>query len=457
MSATSIDATDATTALPNEGVGSKQSNLRYAWFVAGMLSLAYLLSLVDRYILGVTLEAVKADLHLNDTQLGILQGPSFVFLYVAASIPLGWLVDITNRRIIIAAGLTIWSIATAACGFADTYAHILTARLTVGLGEAALLPSAMSLLASYFTRDKLNRAISIYSMGGSFGRATAFIGGGILLAWFTAKGTVLIGGLVFEPWQAVFLTAGLAGLVFTVVFLLTVREPARSGTTAKRVRFVDGWAFFWRHRWAYLSVIMPFTMIAGIGALLASWAMSFYLRAHGIPVAVASTFIGITGLIAGTIGNLAGGWLADFAQARGVKGVQPLVLGILLLVIALFAGPYALATSSTVSLVCYGAAYFAMCIGGPIGHGGVQLPTPERFRGSLASICLVITSALGTALLPLSVGLFTDYIFEDARQLGLAIFTTILLSAIVGLPFAIFGRRKYIELVARNEQAHPPI
>ena len=88
MSATSIDTTDATTALPNEGVGSKQSNHRYAWFVAGMLSLAYLLSLVDRYILGVTLEAVKADLHLNDTQLGILQGPSFVFLYVAASIPL---------------------------------------------------------------------------------------------------------------------------------------------------------------------------------------------------------------------------------------------------------------------------------------------------------------------------------------------------------------------------------
>ena len=428
----------------------------YAWYVAGMLSLAYLLSVLDRYLLSVVLEDVKSSLALTDTQLGILQGPSFVFMFLIASIPFGWLADTRNRKLTIAAGLTVWSLATAGSGMAENFIQLMFARLAIGMGEAALLPSAMSLIAAYFSRDQLGRGIAVYSVGASLGRAAAFAGGGVVFALLSAQhGLSLPGFTRFQPWQGVFLAAGAVGVVFTLLFLLTVREPPRLGSAAQRGSLASGFAHFWAHRWAYLSIFIPFGMTAATVTLMAAWSVSFYVRNHHLDVPTASSLVGFTGLIFGPLGTLLGGWINDLLRARGIRGGEPFALAGILVVAALLTTVFALATSVEIAAGAYALAYVLLCAAGPTGYGGLQLPTPDNKKGVMSSIFLLIYMAVGTATGPLLVGVFADTFFPRPALLGYAIAATLAVLVAFGLPFALLGRPAYRRAVLAQEAARP--
>jgi MFS family permease len=429
-----------------------ESTTNYAWYVAGMLSLAYMLSIMDRYLLGVVLEEVKRSLKLSDTQLGLLQGPSFVVLFLIASIPLGRMADIGNRRLIAAAGLLFWSLCTMACGLANSFYGLLLARLGVGLGEAALLPCAMSLIAAYFARSSLSRGLSIYSMGGSFGRVAAFAGGGTLFAWFAANGGLTVfGSSHFLAWQAVFVVAGMMGIGVALLFLSAVREPPRKARTERRGELRAGFAHFWLHRRAYMAICMPFSMCTATAMLLASWSVSFWVRHHGLGIAAASQLVGAIGLIFGPIGHLSGGWLNDWLRRRGDAGPQPLVLTVLLFAATAFIAIFATANSLYLAIAAYGCAYFALCVAGPTGFGGVQLPTPARMRGFISSLFLLFYTALGTGFGPLLVGLVSDHLFQSETRLGQAMIVSTVCLALIGIPFALLGRRAFAQAVRHNE------
>jgi MFS family permease len=160
----------------------------YAWYVALLLAAAHLISFIDRFLMSLVMEPLKADMSLSDTQLGLLQGTGFVILYTVAAVPLGLLADRLNRRNLIIAGITIWSVATGLCGLASSFGSLFLARLGVGFGEAALVPAAMSLLAAYFPRRQLGRAVSLFTTGASLGKSAALIGGGAVLAALTVSG-----------------------------------------------------------------------------------------------------------------------------------------------------------------------------------------------------------------------------------------------------------------------------
>jgi MFS family permease len=424
----------------------------YAWYVAAMLSLAYLLSIMDRYLLSVVLEEIKGSLSLTDTQLGILQGPSFVVMFLLASVPLGRMADVSNRRLIVVAGLSFWSVSTIACGMTRSFSGLLLARLGVGLGEAALLPCAMSLIAAYFSRDSLSRGVSIYSMGSSFGRVVAFSGGGALFAWFAAHGGIqVLGGEPFRAWQSVFLVAGTGGLVIALVFLVTVREPPRVVRSGQGGELRAGFVHFWQQRWAYLAICIPFSMTTAAAMVLGAWSVSFYVRSHGLSTAAASQLVGLTGLISGPVGHLFGGWLNDLLRKRDDVGPQPRVLAVVLTVATLFVSVFATASSLPVAVLAYGVAYFAVSVAGPTGFSGVQLPTPSSHRGFIASLFLFFYTALGTGLGPLLVGLFGDYLFRSEAKLGSAMIASVALVALVGIPFALLGRRAFARAVRHNE------
>ena len=432
--------------------GPPERTRSYAWYIAGMMGLAYLLSILDRYLLGVVQEDVKRDLALSDTQLGILQGPSFVLLFVLASVPFGRLADTASRVRTIVAGLVIWSLATAACGMADTFVELLLARLTIGLGEAALLPSAMSLITAYFSRDKFHRGVSIFSMGSTFGRVVAFSGGGAALAWYASRGGLQLPGFGhFAPWQATFLGAAVLGILFAVIFVLTIREPPRARTTGAQSSLRAGVEYFWQRRRAYLAIFVPFGMTTAMAALLASWSVSFYMRRHGLTAPVASNLIGLTGLIAGPPGHLLGGWLNDWLRARGIVGVQPWILAALLSFAAIFAAVFALTQSIVLAAGIYGCAYMMLCAAGPTGFGGTQLPTPDRFRGVMASIFLLVYNFLANVLGPLLVGLISDHVFNQPKLLGYSIAVSIGILLAIGLPFALSGRQAFADEVRSNE------
>ena len=156
---------------------------KYAWYVAALLSLVYILAYMDRYILALFIEPVKASLGLSDFQIGLLIGPAFVILFATAGLPIGWLVDRKNRTAILTAGIVAWSVMTAACGLAKTFWSLFLMRVGVGIGETTVTPCAFSLLSDYFPQGTRPRAIALFSIGAPVGAGASYIVGARCLRW----------------------------------------------------------------------------------------------------------------------------------------------------------------------------------------------------------------------------------------------------------------------------------
>ena len=220
----------------------------YAWYVAILLAAAHLVSFVDRFVMSLVMEPLKADLGLSDFQLGLLQGTGFVILYTLVALPLGLMADRVNRRNLIVAGIVLWSLATGLCGLAYSFGSLFLARIGVGFGEAALVPAAMSLLAAYFPRRQLGRAVSLFTTGASLGKSTALIGGGAVLAMLVAAGGLTLPGIGrLVPWQGTFVVMAVPGFLLAAL-LLTLREPPRPAVTTIRPGFATALASVGAHR-----------------------------------------------------------------------------------------------------------------------------------------------------------------------------------------------------------------
>ena len=132
----------------------------YAWYVVGVLTLAYVFSFIDRQILSLMVGPIQNDLGINDKQMGLLIGFSFAVFYTLFGIPLGRLADTRSRRVIISVGIAVWSVMTAGCGLARTFWQLAVMRMGVGVGEASLSPSAYSLISDYFRPERRSTAMT---------------------------------------------------------------------------------------------------------------------------------------------------------------------------------------------------------------------------------------------------------------------------------------------------------
>jgi MFS family permease len=186
----------------------------YAWYVVVILFLAFTVSYIDRQIISLLVDPIKADLGISDTQIGLLQGFAFTVFYTFAGIPLGRLADRKNRKIIITVGMFLWSLMTAACGLAKTFTHLFIARVGVGIGEASLSPAANSMITDYFPKDKRGKPVALYFMGVYVGVGLSFILGGMVISWVASTGEVvlpLVGEL--SAWQLTFMIVSIPGLL----------------------------------------------------------------------------------------------------------------------------------------------------------------------------------------------------------------------------------------------------
>src|SRR5580698_11202456 len=153
-----------------------------AWYSVAVLLLMYIFSFIDRTTISLLVGPMKRDLHISDTQIGLLQGLAFALLYTFLGLPIARLSDRHNRKAIIAAGVFIWSIMAALCGLARTAVQLFVARIGVGVGEAALSPAAYSIITDSFPRSKLGGAFGVYNIGITIGAGIAFLVGGIVVA-----------------------------------------------------------------------------------------------------------------------------------------------------------------------------------------------------------------------------------------------------------------------------------
>jgi MFS family permease len=405
----------------------------YAWYVALLLSSAHLISFLDRFLMALVLVPVKEHLNLSDTQLGLLHGTGFVILYTVAALPLGFLADIGNRRNLIVAGILFWSLATAACGFSDSFAALFLARVGVGLGEAALVPAAMSLIAAYFSRQKISRAVATFTMGASLGKSVALIGGGAALTWLIATNGLHVPGFgTFLPWQGLFILGSLLGIIVAVL-MLTVREPQRvadprHGKPTVRAVFTylrsQKTAFFW-HTLASAGAILAVQS-------LAAWSPTFYVRMMGFTPAEAGFAVGTVVLLAGPLGHLSGGYLTDKFHSLGFAGAPGLVICLMMLASVIPAVLFCTTRDLTVSLVSFGILTFCVVAAAPPGLSGIQMMTPERLRGLMSACFLAVITFIAVGMGPTVIGIITDYVFGDEQALAQSLLVALLLFAALG-------------------------
>lgn len=273
---------------------------RYRWLVLVVLTIVYTFNFIDRQILVILQEPIKAELNLSDAQLGLLTGFSFALIYVCAGIPIAWLADRSNRRNIVAGSLALWSGMTALSGMVGSYSQLVLARLGVGLGEAGGSPPAHSMISDYFPPEKRGTALSFYTAGIYLGILFGFAGGGYIAETF--------------GWRNAFFIVGIPGLFFAFVVLVLVREPLRGhwdhGQTVKKsnlkttVSTLKQRRSFW---WIAFGCAMTSFVAYGNG----NFYPSYLMRSHGFSVAEVGFALGLVSGVAGAIGTFMGGFLAD--------------------------------------------------------------------------------------------------------------------------------------------------
>jgi len=366
----------------------------YAYYVLGVLTLVYVVNFIDRQILSILMEPIRLDLHLNDSELGLLSGLSFALFYAAFGLPIARLADTGSRRNIIAACLAAWSLMTGVCGFAQSFVQLLLARIGVSIGEAGASPSSHSLIADLFPHGKRSTALAIYSTGIPIGTLIGLAAGGWINEAFN--------------WRAAFMVIGVPGVVVAALVALTVREPARGGADhAAAIHAPPGslralWAIKSYRRLTIAASLHAFTAYAGL-----QWNPAFMIRIHHMKTGQVGLLLGLIIGVTGVAGTLGGGLLSDLfgrKDARWYAWLPAMVIGA---AIPFYLAAYLAQSASAALLLLIMPALAGNCFTGPV-FGAVQSLAPLRTRALAAAVLLFVISVVGLGLGPLLVGVLSD-------------------------------------------------
>jgi MFS family permease len=374
--------------------------LRRRGLTLGLLTLTYFFSYMDRQILAILLELIKADLKLSDTQLGLLSGLAFAIFYATLGVPVARLADRANRRNIIAVALALWSAMTALCGLAQNFAQLLVARIGVGVGEAGSSPPSHSIIADLYPPNKRAGAMAIYStgvvLGGGFG---TMIGGYVasLYGWRWAMVVVGVPGVIlalFVRWLVVEPRRGMS-------------DPARAPDTSAMPSVGSAFAEMWRNGPAF-HLVMAVTLTSLIGYALTGWGPSYLQRSLGYTVREVALVFAPLAAVAGTIGGLTGGAIANRAAARRGLHAQSWMVALLKLAALPFMLGFYLTDDRTLAVVFYVLNYLlASSYLGPT-FALIQGLAPLRMRAMWAAVTLLVINLIGLGLGPTLIGLLSD-------------------------------------------------
>ncbi len=440
--------------------GTKQGNgypsAGYAWYVTVVLTLAYIVSFLDRQILALLVEPIKADLGISDTQMSLLLGLAFGIFYTLMGIPIGRLADSASRRKIIAIGISVWCLMTVMCGLARNYAQLFLARIGVGVGEATLGPSALSLISDYFPPERRARPLGFYGMGVSVGAGVALLLGGqvIRLVKQSPPLTLPVVGELYA-WQTVFLLVGLPGLLIALL-MATVREPQRHG----KMQFVDASgarsdapsvrvaAGFLAQRWkAYAGVFLGMSGGTILGYGLLSWLPALFIRTWSWDISTVATVQGTVMLIAGPISVTLAGWLADRSYRAGRKDAHLVIFSAFSAVMMVSAVllplmPDGWTAAGVLFINILGSAGITA-----LSTAALMLITPNQLRGQISAIYYFIISIFGLTVGPTSVALLTDYVFADEASLRYSLSIIGVLAGLLAVASPLLFRRAYRKAV----------
>ncbi len=398
----------------------------YPWYAVFILTLASVISYVDRQILAIMIGPVRRDLDITDTQVSLLIGAAFALFFTTLTLPIARLSDRYSRRTIIAVGIFVWSLMTLACGLAQRYSHLFVARMGVGVGEAALAPAAYSMMSDYFTKERLPLAVGVFQSATFVGTGIAYIFGGYLVEYLESIPSLsvpVVGEI--RSWQAAFFIVSVPGLLLAgVIYLL--REPDRTGLMraeqnsaameASDVSMADLFRFA-RSRWKLFSLLFSgFLLMATQGFALFAWGAEFLIRTHDMSRSEAGLAFGLIALIVGISGSITGGIASTWIMSRGIPDGTMWVGVFKCVAITPFAVAMGFVSSGTLAVALLIPVTFLMSLTPGLGAAIVQSVTPNQLRAQMVAVYGIAVGFLSYLLAPLMVALLTQYVFlrDDA-------------------------------------------
>lgn len=400
----------------------------YRWYVLGLLTLTSAFSVADRLVFGILVQDIKAAFALSDFELGLLGGLAFSLIYVLAGFPAARLADRSTRKTIVAAAIAFWSLMTAACGMAAGFWTLFLARTGVGVGEGCSGPSSQSIVADYFPRSELAKAMGYLTIGASMGTAGGLIIGGQLAEIF--------------DWRWAFILMGLPGLLLGGIIYLTVREPLRgryapAGTDMTQLPLGATIRSLLTNR-VFMGLALGWAVQIMIGYGLAFWMAAVMLRMFPISTGDVGLYLGFTFFLGGIPGPILGGYATQWLTGRDERWRAWLPGVVSLGCVA----PLALSLTSTgftAFLVWFGIAY-AIYVASQAGIlSGVQAAVEPASRGFAVAIALFFNNIIGQTLGLGVIGALSDNLgarFGDSA-LAAAVFGVCLAAGIASM--AIFA------------------
>jgi MFS family permease len=408
-----------------------------AWFTLAILVFMLVLSYLDRGLIALLVKPIKQSLQVSDVQIGLLYGMAFGLFYAFFSFPLGWLADRWSRRGVIWFCITIWSLATAACGLANSFWGLAIARFAVGFGEGGLSPAAYRMLGDAFPKRRMGLALGIFGAGAGLAGPISYLLGGRLVDWalHTGGATLPLIGKV-EGWHLVFLILGPPGVLLApLIFLAPNRAHADEAPAAQ----ADGAAGsgqiglieFIRSRWLYmLLVFVGFGFCALFSYGVAAWAPTFYQRRFGLSMTEIGASMALVNGVATTFCFAGAGWITDRWFARGVTDAHFRYF-VLCLPVVVLGGLFGLTIADQPVLAFAGMGLIWLLVPSSAAAAShLQLATPRHLRGRVSALFVMVFNVVGLTTGPVAVALLTEHVFHDPAKIGLAIATTLAVSGV---------------------------
>ena len=417
-----------------------------AWYTVGVLTLLYMLAMLDRSVLSLLVVPIKRDFGVNDVQLSLLLGLSFAIFYSLLTIPAGYLVDRVSRRTLVGTSVLLWSAMTVSAGAARSFGQLFVARMGVGIGEAGISPAAFSLIRNSLPARQHGRAFSIYALGPVLGNAGAFMLGGLLLsaaANGAFAGVPVLASL--RPWQTVLVVVGLAGVPLALL-AATLHEPARVSARAEGAgaTFGDTFRHIHAHGRRYACIIGFAVSLNMVAAAYSAWTPTIFARNFALEPAAIAFRIGAINLAFAPLGLLLIGMSIDRLAHRGARDAAARI-GLFTSAAVLVIGTMLpLARSVTAGFVLLALLQLVMASFYTVAATLLAAGTPVRLIGKLTALYLAFVGILAQSLGPLAAAYLGQHLFSGRNALGSGVSLTVLVFATLGIGFLvllIFSKR----------------
>lgn len=412
--------------------GSQRQN---KFVVVVILSAVYSVNYIDRQIVAILLDPIKAEFGVSDTVLGLLAGPAFALFYATVGVPLAMLADRVNRKRLIAWSLGFFSLMTLACGLAAQFWQLLIARVLTGVGEAGTGPASQSVISDLFKPHERASAQAGYAVGVNVGLMVAFFSGGWIAQEF--------------GWRMAFIAAGLPGLVLVLFLMAFVKEPSRPipDQQADNPTFIDTVKVLWQRK-SFLWLIIGGGLSAFASYGVTMFVPSFLMRSHELSPANVGLILALFVGLGGGTATFLSGVLADKLSRKDVRWnmyvpALAAVISILFWPVVIFQGNSVLAIAALAVPLALGVVFIGPLI------ATVQTLAPVRMRARAAAIQMLVGNLIGLGLGPLVIGFISDqlrpYYREDSLKFALAAGVIASVLSIVAYIMAARSLRRDIE------------